>query len=47
VGDKLGSAVKDNMLRNSMLGEDMDDKKLGKFGEGDGIIDGDKYCLLG
>ena len=35
------------MLRYSVLGEDVDDKELGKFRGGDGIMDGDKYCLLG
>jgi hypothetical protein len=47
VGDKLRSVVGGNMPRNSMLGEDVDDKKLGEFGRGDSIMGGDKYCLFG
>jgi hypothetical protein len=47
VGDKLRSIIRGNMLRNSMLGEDVDDKELGKFRGGDGVIGGDEYCLLG
>jgi len=30
-----------------MLGEDVDDKKLGEFRGGNGVMGGDKYCLLG
>ena len=47
VGDKLRSIIRGNMLRNSMLGEDVDDKELGEFGGGDGVMGGDEYCLLG
>ena len=47
VGDKLETVVRGNVPRYSVLGEDMDDKELGEFGGGDGIMGGDKYCLLG
>ena len=46
MGDKLGSVVGGNMLRNSVLGEDMDDKGLGKFRGGDGVMGGDKFACL-
>ena len=47
MGNELRSAARGNVPRNSVLGEDVDDKKLGEFGGGDGVMDGDEYCLLG
>jgi len=47
MGNELRSAVRDNVPRNSVLGEGVDDKKLGKFRGGDGVMGGDEYCMLG
>ena len=44
MGNELRSAVRDNVPRNSVLGEGVDDKK---FRGGDGVMGGDEYCMLG
>jgi hypothetical protein len=44
---KLRTSVRGDMRWNSMLGEDMDNKKFGQFGGGNSIVSWNEESLLG
>ena len=46
VRDKFRSSIGGNMSRDTMLGKDVQQEKLGEFWRGNGIIGGDEYALF-